>query len=155
MHFKKITVLALLYEYEGTFLVPFLNTDPFRATFGKTRNELQYFCNNFMTCLHLLPLESSWTSTSQNTFACTQLRLIWISMPISHGLRLGPDELLLFSNNVLAYKTSRCGNSEAPTDFLIRPLSPQKKIIIDLGPRNQGPKKKKAFTLNSKTRNEP
>ena len=64
-------------------------------------------------------------------------------MPISHRLRLGPFELLLFSNNILAYKTSMCGNSEAPTDFLIRPLSPQKKkIIIDLGPRNQGPTKK-------------
>ena len=79
-------------------------------------------------------------------------------MPISHGLRLGPDELLLFSNNILAYKTSMCGNSEAPTDFLIRPLSPQKKIITDLGPRNQGPTKKKAFTqcllgLNLKFKN--
>lgn len=37
LHFKKIIVLALLYEYEGIFLVPFLNTDPFRATFGKTK----------------------------------------------------------------------------------------------------------------------
>ena len=30
-------LLALLYEYEGIVLVSFLNINPFRATFGKTR----------------------------------------------------------------------------------------------------------------------
>jgi len=76
-------------------------------------------------------------------------------MPISHGLRLGPDELLLFSNNILAYKTSMCGNSEAPTDFLIRPLSSQKKIITDVGPRNQGPTKKRLLSSNQRPETSP